>query len=75
MIDEEDILPACTLPPSMIFKEMKCSPDILEGMLNADIVRFHGFADARHFLSSTQCILGVAHESFGGGADWDQASL
>jgi trehalose 6-phosphate synthase/phosphatase len=54
-------------PPSMIFKEMECGPDILEGMLNADVVGFHGFTDARHFLSSTQRILGLAHESFEGG--------
>ena len=51
-------------PPSMIFKEMECGADILEGMLNADIVGFHGFTDARHFLLSIQHILGVAHESF-----------
>ena len=54
-------------PPSMIFKEMECGPDILEGMLNADVVGFHGFTDARHFLSSAKRILGVAHESFEGG--------
>jgi trehalose 6-phosphate synthase/phosphatase len=54
-------------PPSMIFKEMECGPDILEGMLNADVVGFHGYTDARHFLSSVKRILGVAHESFEGG--------
>jgi trehalose 6-phosphate synthase/phosphatase len=54
-------------PPSMIFKEMECGPDILEGMLNANAVGFHGFMDARHFLSSTHRFLGVAHESFKGG--------
>ena len=54
-------------PPSMIFKEMECGPDILEGMLNADVVGFHGFTYARHFLSSVERILGVAHESFEGG--------
>jgi len=53
-------------PPSMIFKEMECGPEILEGMLNADVVGFHGFTDARHFLSSVKRILGVAHESFEG---------
>jgi trehalose-6-phosphate synthase len=36
-------------------------------MLNADVVGFHGFTDARHFLSSAKRILGVSHENLVGG--------
>ncbi len=54
-------------PVSMIFKELECGPAILEGMLHADVVGFHGFTDARHFLSSAKRILGVSHENLVGG--------
>jgi len=54
-------------PVSMIFKEMECGPAILEGILHADVVGFHGFTEARHFLSSAKRILGVSHESLEGG--------
>jgi hypothetical protein len=54
-------------PVSMIFKELECGPAILEGMLHADVVGFHGFTDARHFLSSSKRILGVSHENLIGG--------
>jgi len=54
-------------PVSMIFKEMECGTSILEGILNADVVGFHGFTDARHFLSCAKRILGLPHESFVGG--------
>ncbi|KAL7552438.1 hypothetical protein ACHAWF_015709, partial [Thalassiosira exigua] len=54
-------------PVSMIFKEMECGPDVLEGILHADVVGFHGFTDARHFLSCAKRILGLSHESFEGG--------
>lgn len=54
-------------PVSMIFKEMECGAAVLEGMLHADVVGFHGFTDARHFLSSAKRILGLSHESLAGG--------
>ena len=54
-------------PVSLIFKEMECGEAVLEGMLHADVVGFHGFSDARHFLSSCKRILGVPHESLEGG--------
>ena len=54
-------------PASMLFKEMECGPDILEGILHADVVGFHGFTDARHFLSCAKRILGLSQESFVGG--------
>jgi len=54
-------------PVSMIFKEMECGEAVLEGILHADVVGFHGFTDARHFLSSSKRILGLSHESLEGG--------
>ena len=54
-------------PVSMIFKEIECGLAILEGMLAADVVGFHGFTDARHFLSSAKRVLGLGHESMEGG--------
>ena len=54
-------------PVSMIFKEMEFGSTVLEGILHADVVGFHGFTDARHFLSSAKRILGLSHDSFEGG--------
>jgi len=54
-------------PVSMIFKEMKGGKAILEGILHADVVGFHGFSDARHFLSSAKRILGLPQSSLEGG--------
>jgi len=54
-------------PASMIFKEMECGPLVLEGMLNADVVGFHSFTEARHFLSSAKRILGLSNDSLEGG--------
>eukprot|EP00581_Thalassiosira_minuscula_P011072 CAMPEP_0183718280 /NCGR_PEP_ID=MMETSP0737-20130205/11582_1 /TAXON_ID=385413 /ORGANISM="Thalassiosira miniscula, Strain CCMP1093" /LENGTH=1219 /DNA_ID=CAMNT_0025947815 /DNA_START=1 /DNA_END=3660 /DNA_ORIENTATION=- len=54
-------------PVSMIFKEMECGPDILEGILHSDVVGFHGFTEARHFLSCAKRILGLSHDSLEGG--------
>ena len=54
-------------PVSMIFKEVEFGANILEGILHADIVGFHGFTDARHFLSSAKRILGLSHDSLEGG--------
>lgn len=54
-------------PVSMIFKEMEFGTTVLEGILNADVVGFHGFTDARHFLSSAKRILGLPSDSLEGG--------
>eukprot|EP00577_Skeletonema_sp_RCC1716_P004103 CAMPEP_0113381280 /NCGR_PEP_ID=MMETSP0013_2-20120614/5211_1 /TAXON_ID=2843 ORGANISM="Skeletonema costatum, Strain 1716" /NCGR_SAMPLE_ID=MMETSP0013_2 /ASSEMBLY_ACC=CAM_ASM_000158 /LENGTH=1269 /DNA_ID=CAMNT_0000263683 /DNA_START=8 /DNA_END=3817 /DNA_ORIENTATION=- /assembly_acc=CAM_ASM_000158 len=54
-------------PVSMIFKEIEFGATVLEGILHADIVGFHGFTDARHFLSSAKRILGLSHDSLEGG--------
>lgn len=54
-------------PVSMIFKEMEFGTTVLEGILHADVVGFHGFTDARHFLSSAKRILGLPSDSLEGG--------
>ncbi|KAL7493464.1 hypothetical protein ACHAWT_002460 [Skeletonema menzelii] len=54
-------------PVSMIFKEIEFGATVLEGILHADVVGFHGFTDARHFLSSAKRILGLSHDSLEGG--------
>ena len=54
-------------PVSMIFKEMEFGTSVLEGILHADAIGFHGFTDARHFLSSAKRILGLPHDSLEGG--------
>ena len=54
-------------PASMVFREMEWGQDILEGILHADVVGFHSFDYARHFLSSSKRILGVSADSMDGG--------
>ena len=54
-------------PVSMIFKEIECGVNILEGILHADVVGFHGYTDTRHFLSSAKRVLGLSQESLEGG--------
>ncbi len=54
-------------PTSQIFRELECGEDILKGMLHADVVGFHAFDHARHFLNATKRILGLNHESLVGG--------
>jgi len=38
-------------PTSQVFRELECGEDILKGMLHADVVGFHAFDHARHFLN------------------------
>lgn len=54
-------------PTSQIFRELECGEDILEGMLHADVVGFHAFDHARHFLNAAKRILGLNYESLVGG--------
>lgn len=54
-------------PTSQIFRELECGEAILEGMLNADVVGFHAFDHARHFLNASKRILGLNYESLAGG--------
>ncbi len=54
-------------PTSMCFRELECGEEILKGMLHADVVGFHAFDHARHFLNATKRILGLRHENLVGG--------
>ena len=54
-------------PTSQIFRELECGQSILEGMLHADVVGFHAFDHARHFLNAAKRILGLNYESLVGG--------
>lgn len=54
-------------PTSQIFRELECGGSILEGMLSADVVGFHSFDHARHFLTAAKRILGLTYESLVGG--------
>lgn len=54
-------------PTSQIFREIECGEKILEGMLHADVVGFHAFDHARHFLNAAKRILGLNYESLVGG--------
>ena len=54
-------------PTSQIFRELECGEKILTGMLHADVVGFHAFDHARHFLNAAKRILGLNYESLAGG--------
>lgn len=54
-------------PTSQIFRELECGEEILTGMLHADVVGFHAFDHARHFLNAAKRILGLNYESLVGG--------
>jgi hypothetical protein len=54
-------------PTSQIFRELECGEAILEGMLHADVVGFHAFDHARHFLTAAKRILGLSYDSLVGG--------
>ena len=54
-------------PTSQIFRELECGEKILTGMLHADVVGFHAFDHARHFLNAAKRILGLNYESLVGG--------
>jgi trehalose 6-phosphate synthase/phosphatase len=49
-------------PSSEIFRILPWRTEILEGLLGADLIGFHTYEYARHFLSSSLRILGYEHE-------------
>jgi trehalose 6-phosphate synthase/phosphatase len=49
-------------PSSEVFRILPWRSEALEGMLGADLVGFHTYEYARHFLSSVLRILGHEHE-------------
>jgi trehalose 6-phosphate synthase/phosphatase len=54
-------------PTSQVFRELECGEKLLRGMLHADVVGFHAFDHARHFLNAAKRILGLNYESLVGG--------
>mmetsp|Transcript_10939 Transcript_10939/g.23726 ORF Transcript_10939/g.23726 Transcript_10939/m.23726 type:complete len:1323 (+) Transcript_10939:93-4061(+) len=54
-------------PTSQVFRELQHGEDLLDGMLQADVVGFHAFDHARHFLNASKRILGLTYESLVGG--------
>lgn len=54
-------------PTSQVFRELEHGEALLEGMLHADVVGFHAFDHARHFLNAAKRILGLTYESLVGG--------
>lgn len=54
-------------PTSQVFREIEFGELVLEGMLNADVVGFHSFDHARHFLNASKRIMGLNYESLVGG--------
>lgn len=49
-------------PSSEIFRLLPWRKQILEGLLEADLIGFHTYEYARHFLSSVLRLLGYEHE-------------
>lgn len=50
-------------PSSEIYRTLPVREDILKGLLNCDLIGFHTFDYARHFLSCCSRMLGLNYES------------
>ncbi|KAK1311359.1 putative alpha,alpha-trehalose-phosphate synthase [UDP-forming] 8 [Acorus calamus] len=50
-------------PSSEIYRTLPVRDEILKGLLNADLIGFHTFDYARHFLSCCSRMLGLDYES------------
>jgi trehalose 6-phosphate synthase/phosphatase len=49
------------------FRGLECDEAILQGILHANVIGFHAFDHARHFLNAAKRILGLDYESMVGG--------
>lgn len=54
-------------PTSEIFRELSHGTQLLDGVLAVDVVGFHSFDHARHFLNACKRFLGLAYQSRRGG--------
>ncbi len=54
-------------PTSQIFRALYCGDELLQGMLCADVIGFHAFDHARHFLNACKRILGLSYFNKSGG--------
>ncbi|KAF9606938.1 hypothetical protein IFM89_030236 [Coptis chinensis] len=50
-------------PSSEIYRTLPVREEIIKGLLNCDLIGFHTFDYARHFLSSCSRLLGLDYES------------
>ena len=57
----------CPFPTSEIFRALQTGSELLHGVLSADVVGFHVFDHARHFLTACKRYLGLSVKSKGGG--------
>jgi trehalose 6-phosphate synthase/phosphatase len=53
-------------PTSEIFRELSNGTQLLEGVLGVDVVGFHTFDHARHFLNACKRFLGLTYQSRSG---------
>ncbi|KAI4385056.1 hypothetical protein MLD38_003123 [Melastoma candidum] len=53
----------CPFPLSEIYRTLPVRDEILKGLLNADVIGFHTFDYARHFLSCCSRMLGLEYQS------------
>ena len=54
-------------PSSEIFRTIPVRDELLRGMLNADMIGFHIFEYARHFLTCCKRMLGLEFDFHPGG--------
>mmetsp|Transcript_30642 Transcript_30642/g.51813 ORF Transcript_30642/g.51813 Transcript_30642/m.51813 type:complete len:1299 (+) Transcript_30642:113-4009(+) len=54
-------------PTSQIFRTLSRATELLQSMICADVVGFHAFDHARHFLNATKRMLGIRSGSRAGG--------
>ncbi|CEG43722.1 trehalose-phosphatase [Plasmopara halstedii] len=54
-------------PTSEVFRELSHGTQLLEGVLDVDVVGFHSFDHARHFLNACKRFLGLTYQSRRGG--------
>ena len=54
-------------PTSQIFRTLPVSTSLLQSMVCADLVGFHAFDHARHFLNATKRLLGIKSYTRTGG--------
>lgn len=50
-------------PTSQIFRSLSHGPELLHGIVGADVVGFHAFDHARHFLNACKRLMGLSHQS------------
>ena len=57
----------CAFPTSEIFRVIPQRHELVEGILGADMLGFHSYNHARHFLNTSKRLLGLKRQSRRGG--------